>query len=405
MSRRRVKERPRDVVVGKARARPRRGPRNAGKWYWQAVVYEDSKERTGWTGWATLTDVERILAKLIAEGGLETPRAASVSEIEPTRDLVDCWVAVQESRADLSPRTVVGYRNKARHVGAVLDETRLDRVDTTSIERYRDEQLRAGYASSTVKAEMGVLNMAWNWGRQMGACPDRQLPKVHLKVKPAREKYTPPLRDVLAVIDKLDRWPRLAAVLMMGTGARIREIATLRWADVIFDAGTIRIRESKTRPRTIPVAEDVMAELRRHGPGRPEAGLFGVLPETVMGQMRVRYLPRACEQAGVKRFTPHALRRAAVDGFARNGVDVGTAAAYLGHSPKVMLNHYRQATAADLRDAVERSGLGRATSKVVPFPDGGRGRATVSGLGTPVRSLSGAIGRGTVRMVGTDRNS
>ncbi len=88
-----------------------------------------------------------------------------------------------------------------------------------------------------------------------------------------------------------------------------------------------------------------------------------------MGQMRVRYLPRACKQAGVKRFTPHSLRRAEVDGFLRSGVDVGVAAEHLGHSPKVMLNIYRQVSAEDLRAAVEKSGLGaRPRGEVLTLP-------------------------------------
>lgn len=375
MPRRRVSKRPKKVVIGKVRALPRRGPRDGGEWYWQAVVYEGGAERTVWTGWATPADAEVILAKLVAEDRVDVPRASSPAEIETLRDLMECWVAVQEARPDLSPRTVVGYRNNARHVTASLSDVRLDRSDASTVERYRDERLRAGASSGTVKAELGVLHMAWTWGRQVGACPARDLPRVALKVKPARDRYTPPPGDVLAVLDQLDGWPRLAVVLMMGTGARIREIASLRWADINVDARTISIRESKTRPRTIPVAADVMAELQGFGPGRADVGLFGVLPETVMGQMRARYLPRACEKAGVRRFTPHGLRRAAVDRFARSGVDIGTAAAYLGHSPKVMLHHYRQATADDLRDAIEMSGLGtRPGGQVIELTGRRRGR-------------------------------
>ena len=66
----------------------------------------------------------------------------------------------------------------------------------------------------------------------------------------------------------------------------------------------------------------------------------------------------ACEAAGVPRFTPYGLRRAAVDAMARAGVDVGTAAAITGHSPEVMLKHYRTVSEADRRAAVEKAGLG-----------------------------------------------
>ena len=39
-------------------------------------------------------------------------------------------------------------------------------------------------------------------------------------------------------------------------------------------------------------------------------------------------------------------------------MDVGTAAAISGHSPEVMLKHYRTVSEADRRAAVEKAGLG-----------------------------------------------
>jgi hypothetical protein len=53
----------------------------------------------------------------------------------------------------------------------------------------------------------------------------------------------------------------------------------------------------------------------------------------------------------------------------RAGVDVGTAAAFFGHSPQVMLEHYRRATIDDHRAAVLATRLGAVTEcNVVPFP-------------------------------------
>lgn len=86
------------------------------------------------------------------------------------------------------------------------------------------------------------------------------------------------------------------------------------------------------------------------------------------GQIRVRYLPRACESGGVPAFSPHGLRRSAVDAYLRAGVDVGRAADLLGHSPKVMLEHYPQVTLDDRRRAVARARLGHLDeAKVLPF--------------------------------------
>ena len=239
----------------------------------------------------------------------------------------------------------------------VIPDVLLERVDLGTLERYRDARLREGTATNTVGVELGVLRMAWRWGRELGACPARELPRVRLKVKPVRNRRTPTPGDVAEVVAVMDGWPRLAVLLLWATGARVGEVASLRWGDIDFDAGVLNLA-GKTGARPVPVADHVLDELRAWGPGAAHAGVFGVLARTVAGQLRVRYLPRACRQAEVARFTPHGLRRAAVDALLRAGVDVGTAAALLGHSPKVMLEHYRRATMDDRREAVVRARLG-----------------------------------------------
>ena len=85
-------------------------------------------------------------------------------------------------------------------------------------------------------------------------------------------------------------------------------------------------------------------------------------------------LRQACAAAGVPRFTPYGLRRAAVDAMARAGVDPATAASITGHSVSVMLTAYRTVSEDDRRRAVAAAGLGRLTRpKVLAFPRIGDG--------------------------------
>jgi integrase len=119
----------------------------------------------------------------------------------------------------------------------------------------------------------------------------------------------------------------------------------------------------------VPIPRALAAELAARDPGNhPDGSVIGQRPLTIMGQLRSRYLPRACaaarvpDDAGgerpVPRFSPHAIRRLASDELIRAGVDLGTYAELMGHSPKVALEHYRKASPADRRDAVTRAGLG-----------------------------------------------
>ena len=66
--------------------------------------------------------------------------------------------------------------------------------------------------------------------------------------------------------------PAVAAIrLLLLTGCRRSEILTLRWDDVDRTAGELRLRDSKTGPRMVPLARAVAAVLDgiARAPGNP----------------------------------------------------------------------------------------------------------------------------------------
>ncbi len=77
--------------------------------------------------------------------------------------------------------------------------------------------------------------------------------------------------------------------------------------------------------------------------GEPDAGLFGTKGITGDGGLRSKDPRRAGAVGGLRPFSPHGLRRAAVDAPIRAGIDVGAAASLLGHSARLMLQHHRTA--------------------------------------------------------------
>lgn len=123
-----------------------------------------------------------------------------------------------------------------------------------------------------------------------------------------------PIREEgLLVLDALTGWGRMAVILLYATGARPGEGRDMLWRDASLTPGELRL-------------------------------------------------------SGVPRFIPRGLRRAAVDAMARAGVDIATAASITGHSPAVMLKHYRTVSSADRRRAVLDAGLGVVSEgKVIPL--------------------------------------
>ncbi|MFH1466503.1 MAG: tyrosine-type recombinase/integrase [Pseudomonadota bacterium] len=365
--------RPKAIEVGPVRAsttdrwRDREG---AIEWYWRA---RRKAERVDfWVGWGTRDAVERRLAGFVV-GGIPMPvRQGALRQVNTLGDLLDHWAEQQTERPDLSPHTIDHYRKCARHIVAWLREVDTRRMDRLTVERYRDNRLREGASRRLVLQELRILGMAWRWGQECALVPDRALPRVPLSIEGFVINHrTPTPAEALTVLGHLQGDARIAVHLLAVTGARISEICNLRSCDIDPKTGELAL-DGKTGLRTFPLPAEVSAALVKR------AGV-GMEPLLDLGKrdrdQNVRSkLARACKVAGVPPFTPHGLRRMVVDRMARAGVDVATAASLTGHSPEVMLRHYRQVSADDRRRAVALARLGvlveEAGEKVIQGPWG-----------------------------------
>ena len=342
---------PKPVGVPGLRARVIRGPRE-GRWYWRA---ERSDGSTAWTGWATREEAGVEVSGIVARGEHvpqppedAPPKDDDGGEIRTLDQLLRGYRAhLEDTRPELAASTFTAYALQTRQVRAVgADGTAIDRLDASAMEAVRAALLRR-YAPRTAEQVLYLVGAAHRWGRREGICPDRELVVPRVKVPP-RAKRTPTDDVIQRVIDGITvPWTRLCVRLLWHTGARIGEIAALTWDAVDLDGAMLRVA-GKTGERLVPIGPELVAELRAWRAWQIGAAptLLGVTFHTARQHTR-RGLIEGCEKAGVPYFSAHAIRRAAVDVLAREGVDVSTAAAILGHSPQVMLAYYRQVTAED----------------------------------------------------------
>ena len=161
--------------------------------------------------------------------------------------------------------------------------------------------------------------------------------------------------------EHLTGWAAVWMAVAYETGCRTESVSVLRWGDVDFERAQLRLKNKGRKKgqthRMLPVSPALVQTLREEYLRQGRPGLSErVLPvsESTARVSILRYLKRACAEAGVQRFTPHGLRRAAVDRFRRAGVDVKTAATYLDQTPATMLELYARTSPGDLRDAVAR---------------------------------------------------
>jgi integrase len=360
-------KRPSPVTLPPLKAYARRHHEAHG-WYWQ-VVYQGRAADTAWSGYATVPEVTRRMAELVASGVTDRTRDEVPTDaglVSTVADLLEVWLG-----SSVDPRVETGalsrassdaYTAAARHLKRLLGTTKLHALDRVALDRYDLTRVREGYSPSTVHHERITLGAAWRWGVEQGLCPSRALPRATVRPQ-EREAHIPTRQEVAQVFRRVHGWHLVALRLQAATGARASEIGHLQIRDVDLDNGLVRIRESKTDPREVPVAP-VVLDLVRDWVAReradlpPSAPLLVDAPATHTAPALNGALSRAQDAEGLPRWSTHALRYRAVIDMIDAGVDPKTACEITGHSLTTMLSIYRRVSTSGKRHAVALARLG-----------------------------------------------
>lgn len=151
---------------------------------------------------------------------------------------------------------------------------------------------------------------------------------------------------------KIDAEAAAALRLLIFTGARLREILNLEWEFVDLDRGLLRLRDSKTGPKTIILnapARAVLAGLLRHGrfvfPGEGRDGKEQ--PRTDLK----RPWRLVCKAAGLEGVRIHDLRHSFASVGASDGHGLTIVGRLLGHADITTTQRYSHLDNDPLRKA------------------------------------------------------
>ena len=142
--------------------------------------------------------------------------------------------------------------------------------------------------------------------------------------------------------------------LLMLTGCRCNEIATLRWEDVHLDANEIRLRDSKSGPRVVPLspaAVRVLADLPR-APGNPWV-IAGSKPGSRLPHITY-YWYRVRERAELEDVRLHDLRHSFASRALALGENLPMIGRLLGHTKMQTTARYAHLARDSVRDAAAR---------------------------------------------------
>lgn len=352
-------------------ARPPSGIRRKhDKWYgrWYGA---DGRRREKCLG-PDLREAKRLLAEYVrnarrSRAGLED-EVGGDARLEVLREeyLAELIVAGRSSshRRDVSTGLA--------HVLDALPCTVASRLTPQSILAARRVIAASGASNRTVNKKLGHFRTMLSWLEATGRIP--RSPYQGIKPLPEGGKHqrrrrhrllANEARGIVAAAREIDvatrrrvRIPQAPLIeFILGTGARLGEATSATWGDVLREEASVSVRfrpeASSKNPdgRTNPISEELAATLRdlrlvqgralERLPGRDDLILVTPtgLPWSEGNLRNARaWLYRVLDRAGMERKLPdgtvidfHALRHSYCCFLREAGVDVGTAAALMGH--------------------------------------------------------------------------
>jgi integrase len=303
-----------------------------------------------------------------ARGGFTTVSGPEVRRV-PVADRLGALLRDYELRRVRSlpqVRAHLGFPPKPdgtpRTLLAALGRERVVDLTEEIIDEYIRQRVGAGARPATINRETQLLGQAirpFLQKHRLPVPPIRRLPEDNIREGFfSRAEIESVIKYLPADLMDFTRWAYLSAW-------RKGEIASLRWADVDVEGGTVRLswRGSKNkRARTMAVTGELAGILERRSAARAALVVDGTAPDFVFFrsdgspvQDFKKAWATACKAADVPGRLFHDLRRSGIRNMARAGVSRKVATAISGHRTEAIFARYDIADEDDLKDAVAKT--------------------------------------------------
>jgi integrase len=251
----------------------------------------------------------------------------------------------------------------------------VNQIAPREILRWRDAQSTEGKSPSTANDHVKIVRMALTSARRQGYITHNPAEAVEMlpeDTDSARQPFA--IEQVRAILRAADGDWRGAIMVALYTGARLQDVANMRWESVDLQNKWIAFRVGKTKQRLkLPIHEalhDFLLELPAPDSGKaflfPSLAGKGTGGKSGLSMAFARIMDRAKVRGDVVRertgekgrsvnaLTFHSFRHTLTSIMANAGVPVEVRQKFTGHASAEMNQHYTHHEIATLRAAVEK---------------------------------------------------
>jgi integrase len=232
------------------------------------------------------------------------------------------------------------------------------------IKAYIESRQEAGLRAATIQCELALLKRGFTLAFEAGKLPNR--PHVpSLEVRNTRQGFFE-AAECQELLKHLPPYLTGFVEFLYLTGWRLGEVLTLRWAQVDFQAGLVRLEPGTTKNdegRSFPFAVlprlEAILRQQRELTTKLERETGQIVPLVFhrdgqpLGDLRGPW-KKACKAIGLPNRIMHDFRRTAVRNLERAGVPRSVAMKLTGHKTESVYRRYAIVSEADLREGVAK---------------------------------------------------
>ena len=345
---------------------------------WEVCLSIERAERFAKAGTLTEQAVKKILGETLERTTGETLHSHKAGEW-----LAEWLAGKMQTKA---PATAERYRQVVRDFTAALAsraKLSLASIAPRDLHAYRDAELAAGKSPKTANQAVKIVSAAFNAAQRQGYIPSNPCTALESLAEETAERGTFTAEQIGALIDTAEADWKAAILFAYLTGARLGDVANMRWHAIDLAGKTVTFTPGKTKKKkkrvTIPLHEELERELLQ-APGIANAFLFPTLAGTGTGgksglsRQFADIMARAGIAGTVTRHTEggrancslsfHSLRHSFNSAMANAGVSQEVRMKLTGHASAKMNEGYTHHELAPLRAAINSiGGLGGRKAK------------------------------------------
>ncbi|HMX24608.1 MAG TPA: site-specific integrase [Blastocatellia bacterium] len=231
-------------------------------------------------------------------------------------------------------------------------------ITPKAVEQYRDHRLSGVTIrgrkrnGNSVCRELAMMSKVFVLAIKKGYCEENPVKKVDWPHQPNRRERVVSDAEEELILSKLNgKYASLRAPILTAlySGMRRGEMFALRWMDVDFERGFVRLRETTTKngkARTVPLIEPALSELaalRKAGDSKLDASVFPISKQYVSHLLREFLDSLGMEDVGL-----HTMRHSFASRAARAGIPPFYVKEILGHADMDMTAYYSHSGREDL---------------------------------------------------------